>query len=662
MTINIFDGEVISESVEPNSARLSPDEIKLQGALAWLDEVESFSPEIGAELREKFKMFLPQNIDELGVEPYKEELIPRVNAKGEIRYVKNTFPEDCPIKPLGKGSDFGWYYFLDGSGDLVYSNIRGQQEVEALFGKNIPFLLRAWPNAKMEMKGNKVTHSCKGFYLTHVRQCLVAECDEKGKFDAKNKVRGRGGWRDDDGNFVLHLGDAVLHDGKLQECGQIGNYIYPSRVASPRPVACTAKEADDLLAIFNQWNWGRPDIDPYLLFGWMGTAILTGAITWRPMLFIDADKGSGKSTLQKYIRAILNGRIVGIDSASEAYLRSAVGQDAVAVSFDELEPDPSDPERASKIIRLARLAASGATDGKGTKDQGTKEFTLRGGMLFSAINIPKMTGADADRFGFLSLKAIPENAPEVEELTVNEGIAWGQKLAGRMLEAWPRWSKVLKAYRGYLLNLKHTPRSADQFGNLLAAADCLLYDKFDDERAKATCSMYRPERLIECQNTDPNWFRCYNHILQHQPEAWRGNYGSIGTVVAQFMRKVKRYAIDPNDKEFDVNEASGNEERERLHKAGLSIVKGHNGAVWLAIPISHRTTEKIFKNTEWPQWGHALNQAPEEIWRRQQVAMDGTRPLCVLINLDGKVQLKEGDERPMFEWKNEVEQFYDGDE
>jgi hypothetical protein len=52
----------------------------------------------------------------------------------------------------------------------------------------------------------------------------------------------------------------------------------------------------------------------------------------------------------------------------------------------------------------------------------------------------------------------------------------GKQLRRRVIDQWDRYDATLAAYRRALATKGHSGRSADQFGNLLAFADLLLYD------------------------------------------------------------------------------------------------------------------------------------------------------------------------------------------
>lgn len=655
----LFGGNVDIENIDIYDG-LSPDESRAQTLIDAIDQVAAIDAQAAAFIREKFEHLLPNDdVGPDGSQKYDGLKIWRVLPDGKWFYGRNVFPTDCPIIPLGRGEK-DIYYFLDGSGDLHETSIKGQTELEGLFGEQMEYLFRGWPMNKAEYKGNIVEHKLSGYYAHYARQCLIAECARKGKFEVQNRVRGRGGWLDDDGNLILHVGNAILKENEAEKCGILGEYIYPTGAAIPRPVAGTREEIADLLSELQKFTWQRPDKDPYLLLGWLATAIVTGALEWRPMVFVDAGAGSGKTTLQKYIRNILHGRVRDLEEASPASLRAAIGNDALAISYDEAEAKANGGGQMS-VIELARLASSGGRITRATKDQTVKEFRLRAGMMFSAINIPKMEQQDEQRFVFLKLKKIPDGAPDIVLKSNSEARDLGQKLAGRMVAGWKRWQVTFKAYRRLLGELGHSPRGRDQFGTLLAAADCVLFDEFDENYAAEIVNDYQPKTLEEYENLEENWFSCFRHILQTQPDVWRqsGGYPSIGKIIGDFVRAARGNQLAKDDPAYEDIDVSTKNANKKLMQTGLKCVRGHDGKIWLAVPNKHPATAKIFNGTNWVHWGHALGQSPKfdgenGIHRKDMVQMMGTRPQCVLINLDAIHDFGDGVKRRLFEFE-EVE-------
>ena len=282
------------------------------------------------------------------------------------------------------------------------------------------------------------------------------------------------------------------------------------------------------------------------------------------------------------------------------------------------------------------------------------EFVLKGGMVFSAINIPRMRAQDKQRFCFLRVVEPPKDRA-FNEMDPRRARETGQVLAGRMVAGWPRWHATLSAYRRHLLAEGHSSRGADQFGTLLACADLLLCDELDDERVFQVCRQYPRDDLHEYEDVEQNFALYWRVLLAATPEAWRGTtLPSVGEVLGDWLRKAKA-----GGQAEDQNGDSLENLRAKLERAGLGVVTERGtGRYWLAIPNNHPRTQRLFKDTDLQGggWQHALRTGrpwhktdnPEGLWRMQQCVIDGARTQCTQINLTGLHDFGDGVKRVLF--------------
>jgi hypothetical protein len=585
---------------------------------------------------------------------YEGVFIWRVNEHDRFVRVLNTLPEDCPVQVLGTRDNA--CFFLDTHGQLkeIPAKGWGQADMELLFGTHQEFLLRAWPQVSVAGVGENMRITAKGYHLQYARQVLIQSAAREGIFDAEGRVRGRGAWLDDDGKLVLHVGDALISGEKTIPPGKMDRFVYPARPPVPRPVAGTAQQFHDLYDRFKSWNFERGERDARLLLGWMGTAVLSGALNWRPMVFILGDAAAGKSSLQKEVRGILEGRIKGTVEATPAALRALMGQDAMAISFDELEADGDDrSDKAAEVMKLARFAASGDTIYRGTKDQGVNEFKLQGGMLFSAINPPVFRQQDMQRFCFLKVNPFKAGGASYKPPKVKDQLALGQALAGRMVAGWQRWEATLDCYHELLMEQGHSTRGADNFGALLAAADILLHDELDPNRAFELAKAYPRHGLVEYENVEQNFAKYWRLLLTAQPDAWRtsGNE-AVGEVLGRWLRHATPAVQDQDGRDACAKL------KVKLERCGLSVVQDRKANnFWLAIPNDHPQTKALFVGTDLSRggWMTALRygsawsvETPNNLWRTQQVNIAGGRVQCTLINLTADHDFGDGKPKPLF--------------
>lgn len=513
----------------------------------------------------------------------------RINSAGEAVWTSlGPVSEDCPVTPLGRDGKI--FFFLTKKGQLVsYEDGKfGQAHLEALFADDLAWLINNYPAFN---QGGLLT----GFKADYARKALFASCARFDVFDPREKVRGLGCWRDpDSGGLVMHLGNEVRIEGvaKPAKPGMIGDYVYPGRPKVPPPIMDGGIEsAHAVLADFQTWSWSRPEVDARLLLGWLGCAVLGAALDWRPMVFMTGDAGTGKSSLQERIKKLLPQRMASTVDASPAALRQIVNQDAMAVSFDEIEADMN-TDQAVNVMKLARVAASGGTTYRGGKDHNASEFTLRGCFAFSAIVPPSMRAQDMQRMTFLRLQPLKKGT-ELSDYSDGELREHGQRLVGRLVLGWNRWRPTLRAYELALQRIGHNQRGAKQFGTLLAAADLMLFDAVqpDDVCDNLVRGLGRAD-LYEYESSEPTWLRIFRVILNAHPPVWgSGSMESVGEVVRAFIARDA------------TNGEEGRRLQRKLNRAGLAVVQAKGGHWFLAISPTHAQVNAIFRDTDFRAHG-----------------------------------------------------------
>ncbi len=602
-----------------------------KGKRAILDEVEEWRPEPPAKPK-------PGDDPEAPGEPPEDDLkhdhvmIPRIFGK-VIRQVPISLPDPCPITPLGKLGRL--YFYLSPLGELISlaDAEHGQAHIASLWSPMINELNAAFPQFNQQGK-------FQGFRANYARDAMMSECALKGIFEAHDKVRGRGCWKGDNGELIQHLGDRILIGKAEHRPGEIDGFVYPGRPPIPAPKSGGLADCQEIYQRFQTWNWERGDLDARLLLGQQASTVLSAALSWRPMGFLCGDASTGKSTLQTFVRDMLPGRLLGTVDASEASLRGLLGQDAVGVSFDEIEAD-STSDKAQQVMRLARTAASGDHAYRSSANQEVKQFTLRGSFLFSAIIPPSMRQQDAQRFAFLRLAPLPRSA-KLDPLTPQKTRDLGAGLVGRITEGWPRWERTLAAFMEGLTRVGHAHRGAMQFGTLLAAAHIVLDDRDPDvAEVDLWCARLARADLFEYENSEPAWLQAWRILLSAQPDAWRSE-GS--PTVAEMVRKYLAKSAIPNADE-DVDRV-----KKLLERAGLALVRQRgSGRLFLAVPPRHQAIASIFAGTDFQKrggegaWFTPMRGAPKIEDDRGVLHVERVGRLdnqkCVLFWIDGQAEL-----------------------
>ena len=550
-------------------------------------------------------------------------------------------PDGCPVTPLGINGD--WCYYLDESQQL--REIKGEKHsrlaVQSLFGNDIGFLYDTWPRKNAD--GDIV-----GWRPEKAAEALMGAAAGLRVWDVFGRVRGAGGWLGPDGELVFHCGDGLIvgappteseagdlkpHPLATLQPGQIGHYVYPAAAAIPRPSDTLALggqhgPARTLLSALETWNWLRGEVDAVLLLGWIGAAMLGGALTWRPLVWITGDRATGKSTLQALLNDVLGGAVVSVSETSAAGVWQKLRHASLPVAIDELEAE-ADNRRGQNVIKLARQAASGGLVLRGGADHNGSEFRARSCFLFSSIRVPPLQAQDQSRMAILELDALKGTSPP--KFTPAQLNDMGRALRRRLLDQWPRLADTLDAYRAELMQVGHGGRGADQFGTLIAVADLLLFDSPPESEALANWSAnLAPDKLREVQDQGADHETLIEYLRTKMADAFQnGQRHLIGTLISEASGVARR------DHEF-ADTAGAND---RLGIYGLKVHVNGDGRKWLAVANNHQGTALLFSGSQWAgapgansPWVRTLRKVPG--WRDSKLRFNAVPSRCTLIPLE----------------------------
>ena len=240
---------------------------------------------------------------------------------------------------------------------------------------------------------------------------LLRAADAKGPWDKANSY-GRGAVRLPGDKIVYHLGDRLLVAGEERPLDD----DEITWMAEPRIALAPSATDEECFAIADavmRYRWATP-MDGKRLLGWVVSAIVGGALDWRPHMQITASSGQGKSWLLREILAALMGPLLQrIADASPAALSRVADHSSLAFSFDEAEPSA---QWILELMSLMRIA-SGAEGKRIRVDMqtgGVQEQEPRFSALLSNISAPEMSRANASRIVNISLGDRVEDWPAVK--------------------------------------------------------------------------------------------------------------------------------------------------------------------------------------------------------------------------------------------------------
>ena len=254
-----------------------------------------------------------------------------------------------------------------------------------------------------------------------------------------SKVYGRGAVRLPGGRIVYHLGDRLLVDGEERPLGDetVAHVVGKERslddetvywTAEPRiPLSDPATDSQRraVAQAVMQYRWRTP-MDGKRLLGWMVSAIVGGALEWRPHIQITAPSGHGKSwLLREVVQALMGPLLQRIADATPAALSLSTAHASLPFAFDEAEPAAA---WILELLSLMRISSGG--EGKRIRVDmqtgGIKEQTFRFSALLSNVSAPSMSRADASRMVPINLGDEVENWHAVRDsITSAMGAASG---------------------------------------------------------------------------------------------------------------------------------------------------------------------------------------------------------------------------------------------
>lgn len=527
----------------------------------------------------------------------------------------------CPVKAIGHND--GMYYYVTPSGALrqLSAAHHTHNNLFSLFEDRAEWLAEKHP--KKSRGDNR-----EGWDHTAVGEFLMVEAAKVGLVDLEKSLRGFGVWRCKDNTLVIHTGDRLQVNDEWQRAGQkIDDKIFIALPPIDRPAAseATTPEMDRLFRfIQDSWSWSNFAGDPRLLYGWIGCGILTGALDWRPHIWATADRGSGKSKLDKLLQSVLGSGSDKVSDPTGAAVRGILGVSARGILADEVEP--GDNRRAESMIELARMAS---TDGqgdvvRGTSDGRTQRFPIRACFLFSSILVPNFRPQDFGRITIIEMRPLKDKSPEEIrdfEAVFAELCQMGGRVRRRVINAWSRFTDNLQTYSSVMARDGHGRRAADQIATLLAMSDAMMKDKaVTEEEAAQILGLISVKDLTGGDEIGDD-VECIQHLMT-SPIMVRFNEGNqkfpIGELVAECPDK------------------STNWRQRELRRIGLGV-SFEEGIGYLVVANTHQEISRLFKGTRWASGGHSrvLKRLPyAQRDANKVVSFSGTKSRATWLLLD----------------------------
>lgn len=531
----------------------------------------------------------------------------------------DVLPEDAPVKALGTRD--GEYFFLDRLGQVrrKKEGDLGRLHILSLFGGD-EYLKKIWPVVEFDHNSGAWQARDK-FNHDKLGPVLIKSCTLCGVWDPTNKVRGPGGWVEDDGSLVLHCGEKlfVSRGGLITDdtAGVHGDLLYPRRPKLPEPAfEDLATVGEEILDKLLSWNWTRHEMDARIFLGWLVAGLIGQAAPWRPMLYVNGSKGCGKSTLVTFCRWLFGeDAVIKPSYPTPAFIYQSLGDSSLPVLLDEFE-SKVDNTNAQKILEFMRVAATAGEIGRGGSENNPRRYNLKSCFAaFSIVAVP-MQIQDASRMAILHLAALDgapaptdetKHAPSEYNLALGFRDRWaraGRRLRGKLLKEWPRYLDTYNAYFYALMAHGYDSRQAEQFGALGAASDIALYDRLDPSHVDEWVALFPPGQMDETKGYADEPDGCLQYLLASTVKNMfrGGTTETISYYLREGYRAKKNGLVTPNDRQDDANRV--------LAKLGIRLSPDHElksqnadgrwePVWWIEISNTHPALMELFTGTHW---------------------------------------------------------------
>jgi len=457
-------------------------------------------------------------------------------------------------------------------------------------------------------KGNN--QQLKGYKITAAANMLINRCRLAGIFNP-DRTRGRGAWWErKKQRAVFHLGDHVVVNGESKTLLEMakGEYLYeaaeplPNRAKTP----LSKHEANELAKLISMLHW-EAEIHAIWLMGWIVTAVICGALEWRPHLWITASAGAGKSWVKdRIVSSILGPMALSVlSSTSEPGLRQTLKTDALPVIFDEAEQETESAKiNMERILGLSRQASSesGGKLIKGSASGRAVSFSIRSAFLYMSIQVGTVLAADPSRITTINLKKndTPEGKthfreiirPAAKKITGND---YPARFRARCIDLIPVVRENVKIFSETVADITGSQRTGDQLGTLAAGAYTLYSDSIvTQEHAVTWCGVHGLSAATHEEINDEEQLvnTIFAKILQVKTDKTTTEHN-----IAELINVAAMFPVDNNTLMYST--AS-----DVLARNGIRVKPGETT---FAIASHHPSLSAILKDTRWASgWRDAL--------------------------------------------------------
>ena len=245
---------------------------------------------------------------------------------------------------------------------------------------------------------------------------IIRAAENKGEMSTQSThMWERGAHKRRDGSIVYNVGSHVLSadiHGNLSVQQPLTTHLDSGEIFLPGPAIHLTDHdkaylwAADFYEALLRYRWETLE-HGQAFAGWCVTSLIGGALPFRPMLWLTALPGSGKTFLMSHVLQPLFGNLLtDWANATEAGMAVQTQDTALPAVLDEFEPEPGKERRMQDILGLIRVATSGgAARVRGNAKGGYVMSRPRFSLLMASVDRPTLSEANAQRITSIRLSA-----------------------------------------------------------------------------------------------------------------------------------------------------------------------------------------------------------------------------------------------------------------
>ena len=443
---------------------------------------------------------------------------------------------------------------------------------------------------------------------------ILRKAEDLPIFDS-TKIRKCGAWIDN-GDLIINTGEYLISENQRIELYERNHkYIYERGKFLPygteNPLAVS--ESDKVIKMLDLIPWGAK-AHKYLLAGWILLAPFSGALSWRPNVWLQGKTGSGKSWILENITRPLIIDIYGVrgqGTSSPAGIRQNLENSTKPVELDEMESNNKhDAENIEQILKIFREGSSGNKFGSvtlhGTADGEGKQWTVRSMVLFASIGSSLKNSADRSRYTLIKIEQNnldkderKSNFEKLQELVSIITPLWAKAFNSRILNIFDELQKCIEIMINQASELLNNRRDGDQIGTLMAGAWMLSND---DAPTAAEARKFLEDLDIDIFQSEANdkgdEELVLDEILSHRIELNDGdkrNKITIGLCLNYWFAKNTVMVFGESD---DLNFPCANAStiKHELSQYGIKPIIS-KGKPYLQIAVGHSAIVHILRET-----------------------------------------------------------------